>query len=72
MGNFAFGEPEPQLAQPAAPKPATQPASRPSAPSSVYYANCAAARAAGAAPLRRGQPGYREAMDRDKAGVACE
>ena len=26
----------------------------------VYYANCAAARAAGAAPLRAGQPGYRE------------
>lgn len=38
----------------------------------VYYANCAAARAAGAAPLRRGDPGYRPAMDRDDDGVACE
>lgn len=38
----------------------------------AYYANCAAARAAGAAPLRRGNPGYREAMDRDGDGVACE
>lgn len=38
----------------------------------VYYANCAAARAAGAAPLRRGQPGYRAALDRDNDGIACE
>lgn len=42
------------------------------APSSVYYANCAAARAAGAAPLYRGDPGYRSALDRDGDGVACE
>ena len=40
--------------------------------SEVYYANCAAAKAAGAAPLRRGQPGYRAALDRDNDGVACE
>ncbi len=39
---------------------------------SVYYANCAAARAAGAAPLNRGEPGYRPALDRDNDGVACE
>ncbi|MFB9995233.1 excalibur calcium-binding domain-containing protein [Deinococcus oregonensis] len=38
----------------------------------VYFANCAAARAAGAAPLRRGQPGYRPEMDGDSDGVACE
>jgi hypothetical protein len=38
----------------------------------VYYANCAAARAAGAAPLYRGDPGYRSGLDRDKDGVACE
>jgi len=38
----------------------------------VYFANCSAARAAGAAPLLRGTPGYREAMDRDKDGIACE
>ena len=38
----------------------------------VYYANCAAARAAGAAPLRRGKPGYRSSLDRDGDGVACE
>jgi hypothetical protein len=37
-----------------------------------YYANCDAARAAGATPLRRGQPGYRSALDRDNDGRACE
>jgi hypothetical protein len=37
-----------------------------------YYANCSAARAAGAAPLHRGDPGYRSALDRDNDGVACE
>lgn len=38
----------------------------------VYYPNCAAARAAGAAPLRRGDPGYRAGLDRDGDGIACE
>lgn len=42
------------------------------APAAVYYPNCAAARAAGAAPLYLGQPGYRGPLDRDKDGVACE
>lgn len=36
------------------------------------YANCAAARAAGAAPVRRGQPGYGSHLDRDNDGVGCE
>ena len=31
-----------------------------------------AAKAAGAAPLYRGQPGYRSALDGDDDGVACE
>lgn len=38
----------------------------------VYYRNCAAARAAGAAPIYRGQPGYRAPLDADGDGVACE
>ncbi|QAY71871.1 DUF1524 domain-containing protein [Xylanimonas protaetiae] len=38
----------------------------------VYYANCSDVRAAGAAPLYSGDPGYRLAMDRDKDGIACE
>ena len=39
---------------------------------SVYYPNCKAARAAGAAPIYAGQPGYRPGLDRDGDGVACE
>jgi hypothetical protein len=42
------------------------------APSSTYYANCAAVRAAGAAPIYAGQPGYSPKLDRDGDGVACE
>jgi type IV secretory pathway VirB10-like protein len=40
--------------------------------SNVYYANCKAARAAGAAPLYKGEPGYSSKLDRDGDGVACE
>lgn len=36
------------------------------------YANCTAARAAGAAPVRRGEPGYGRHLDRDGDGVGCE
>ncbi|MHA0036435.1 excalibur calcium-binding domain-containing protein [Deinococcus sp. PESE-13] len=36
------------------------------------YRSCAEARAAGAAPLRRGLPGYNPKLDRDGDGVACE
>ena len=39
---------------------------------SVYSANCAAVRAAGAAPVHRGDPGYGPHLDRDGDGVACE
>ena len=39
---------------------------------SVYYANCSAARAAGAAPVRVGDPGYASKLDRDGDGVGCE
>ena len=40
--------------------------------SSAYYANCSAARAAGAAPVYAGQPGYGRHLDRDGDGVGCE
>jgi hypothetical protein len=36
------------------------------------FRNCAAARAAGAAPLHRGQPGYAYHLDADGDGIACE
>lgn len=38
----------------------------------VFYRNCDAARAAGAAPIYFGQAGYRPALDRDNDGIACE
>ncbi|CAM5286989.1 hypothetical protein H114_13466 [Streptomyces gancidicus BKS 13-15] len=39
---------------------------------SVYYQNCAAARADGATPVYRGDPGYGSHLDRDGDGVGCE
>ena len=48
--------------------PRTSPRTSPSRP----FANCAEARAAGAAPVRRGEPGYGPHLDRDGDGVGCE
>ncbi|MFF8379392.1 excalibur calcium-binding domain-containing protein [Streptomyces sp. NPDC015661] len=39
---------------------------------SAYYADCDEAEAAGVAPLRSGEPGYRSALDRDHDGIACD
>jgi hypothetical protein len=41
-------------------------------PVPVYYENCDAARAAGAAPVRLGDPGYAGHLDGDSDGVGCE
>ncbi len=64
----------PEAAGQPAPAPAPEPAPAQPEPtgSSVYYANCTAARAAGAAPIMRGEPGYASRLDRDGDGVACE
>lgn len=56
----------------AEPPPAVPVPLIPQTPASVYYPNCAAARAAGAAPLYIGEPGYRPGLDRDGDGIACE
>lgn len=37
-----------------------------------YFPNCSAARAAGAAPVYRGNPGYASHLDRDGDGISCE
>ncbi|WP_372595183.1 DUF1524 domain-containing protein [Actinotalea sp.] len=67
----ATATPAPTSAQEPTPSPDPAPAS--SAPTTpVYYANCTAARAAGAAPLHLGEPGYRTRLDGDKDGIACE
>lgn len=51
---------------------AAQQAAVPAAPASVYYKNCTAARAAGAAPVYAGTPGYAPHLDRDGDGIGCE
>ena len=43
----------------------------PATPSRAFV-NCDAARAAGATPVRRGDPGYGPHLDRDNDGVGCE
>jgi septal ring factor EnvC (AmiA/AmiB activator) len=57
---------------PAEPAPAAPAAEPEPAVQDAYYANCAEARAAGAAPIRAGEPGYRKGLDRDGDGVACD
>ena len=73
--------PEPTTAEPTpeqtvdAPveEPAPEPPAQPEpAPQQAYYSSCREAKAAGAAPLYRGDPGYRSGLDRDGDGVACE
>ncbi|WP_238151359.1 excalibur calcium-binding domain-containing protein [Kribbella sindirgiensis] len=51
--------------------PSTTPSSTPST-TPVVYRNCAEVRAAGKAPLYRGDPGYTPALDRNGDGIACE
>lgn len=70
-----------KAAQPAAPAPVVSapapvapapPAPAAPAPAAVYYENCAAARAAGAAPVYAGTPGYGTHLDRDRDGIGCD
>lgn len=51
---------------------ASRPASGRSVDGSIYFPNCTAAREAGYRNIRRGEPGYRSALDRDDDGIACE
>jgi hypothetical protein len=50
---------------------AAAPASAPD-PADVHYENCAAVRAAGAAPIHPGDPGWRDEFDGNHDGVGCE
>lgn len=45
---------------------------RPAPAQNRAFRNCSEARAAGAAPVRRGDPGYGSHLDRDGDGVGCE
>ncbi len=55
-----------------APLTTTPTTEAPAATTARAYANCSEARAAGAAPVRRGEPGYGSHLDRDGDGVGCE
>jgi Protein of unknown function (DUF1524)/Excalibur calcium-binding domain len=57
-----------EVAPPVVPAPVAEEAPAPD----VYYQNCSAVRAAGAAPILMGQPGYSSKLDRDGDGIACE
>lgn len=55
---------------------ATVPPSAPAATAPLVasgaFTSCSAARAAGAAPVRSGEPGYGPHLDSDRDGVGCE
>jgi len=52
-------------------KPETKPETKSESQDKIYN-NCAEVKAAGKAPLRKGDPGYSEKLDRDGDGIACE
>ncbi len=73
------------VAAPPAPQPAPQPAPKAVVPvpvpvpvpalapsGTVYFQNCDAVRAAGAAPIHPGDPGWQSKFDRDRDGVGCD
>ncbi|WP_307830862.1 excalibur calcium-binding domain-containing protein [Rhodococcus sp. KRD162] len=55
-----------------APQPQGAPAPAPRQGGAFEYKNCDAARAAGAAPVYRGDYGYGPHLDRDNDGIGCE
>ena len=62
--------PTPTPTRQPAPAPATVPTPKPAG--DVYYENCTAVRAAAAAPIHVGEPGYSRKLDRDGDGIGCE
>jgi outer membrane biosynthesis protein TonB len=59
--------------KPSSTTPTTSPTTEPvSTGDAVVYQSCAEVRAAGKAPLYRGQPGYTEELDRNGDGIACD
>lgn len=74
-GSPAATQQTPQPGSPTVPPPAPAPVPAPiraPGPAGQPFANCAAARAAGAAPVHRGDPGYSPKLDRDGDGIGCE
>jgi hypothetical protein len=60
------------VSEPSRSAPSQSPPGRSSDGGSTYFANCDDARAAGAAPVHRGDTGYGPHLDRDGDGTACE
>lgn len=54
------------------PEPVPAAAGSAAVASTVHYSGCNEVRALGKAPLHAGEPGYREDMDGDGDGIACE
>ncbi|WP_241031613.1 excalibur calcium-binding domain-containing protein [Rhodococcus koreensis] len=54
------------------PAPVAIPTPPPVPKSTVSYGSCDEVRAAGAAPIYKGEPGYSTKLDRDKDGIACD
>ncbi|TFV53642.1 DUF1524 domain-containing protein [Blastococcus sp. TF02A-35] len=69
MAGVLAGCPDEPLPDGGATAPA---AATPTAPDALVYPDCAAVRAAGAAPIHRGEPGFSDAFDGDGDGVGCE
>ena len=67
----AGSESESQKKSESAPEPQKESESAPE-PQKEFYANCKEAKAAGAAPMYKGDPGYRPELDRDGDGSACD
>lgn len=71
--DYRAAHPRPSARRQAMPRTGSAaPPARASGPPGLYFRNCREAWAAGAAPLRRGDPGYRPEMDGDGDGIACE
>jgi hypothetical protein len=64
--------PLPPASQPVPQRPVEPQRDKDSSAGTVYYKNCGQARAAGAAPIKRGEPGYRPELDRNNDGIACD
>jgi hypothetical protein len=66
-------EPEvPVVPVPVEPAPAPVVEAPAPPPATPVYANCDAVRAAGAAPIHPGDPGWQDKFDRDKDGIGCD
>lgn len=75
-GEYHCHRPQAAAIRPQTPPRSTAPAppQRLVSPGEVQrpYRNCTEARAAGAAPVLRGEPGYGPHLDRDNDGIGCE